>query len=240
MSPGPAASSEQARALDLAAERQGVPSAMLMAVAGFQVARLASRLLAEMSKPSPAVAVLVGKGNNGADALVAARHLAAWGTLVRCLVLGAPLSETAVDLSRAAAAAGAQLRQGVPRGGEWLAAADWALGEASLVVDGLLGTGAKGAPRGDMAALIARVNRSSASVLAIDLPSGLDCDSGAAQGECVRADHTLMLGVAKRGCTVVEAGPWVGRPWVADIGIPGSCYLELGLELPSPMGPDPA
>ncbi|MHB1502114.1 MAG: NAD(P)H-hydrate epimerase [Candidatus Dormibacteria bacterium] len=239
MSPGAAATSEQARALDLAAERQGVPTAMLMAVAGFQVARVASRLLAEMAKPTRVV-VLAGKGNNGADALVAARHLAAWGNRVRCLVLGASSSETAADLARAAAAAGAELRQVAPQGDDWLAAADWAVGEASLVVDGLLGTGAKGAPRGEMAALIARVNHSSASVLAIDLPSGLDCDSGAAPGECVRADHTLMLGVAKRGCMVVEAGPWVGRPWVADIGIPGSCYLELGLERPSPMGPDPA
>jgi NAD(P)H-hydrate epimerase len=114
------------------------------------------------------------------------------------------------------------------------------LAQATLVVDGVLGTGAVGAPRGELAELIGRVNRCSAIVLSIDLPSGLDCDSGLAPGDCVRADHTLMLGVAKRGCQEVSARHWVGRLWLADIGIPKSCYQVAGLEPPAHLGPDPA
>ncbi|MHB1576905.1 MAG: NAD(P)H-hydrate epimerase [Candidatus Dormibacteria bacterium] len=236
------ASRAQAQELDRAAERMGVPSAMLMAVAGFQTARLARRLLGESQQPDPTVAVLAGKGNNGGDGMVAARHLAAWGLRVRCLQMhssgGAePMADGLRRAAEATAVAVRRLAAGSPGLRE---AADWCLTDAALVVDGMLGTGAVGAPRGDLADLIGRVNRCSAVVLSIDLPSGLDCDSGQAPGDCVRADHTLMLGAAKRGCQELGARHWVGRLWLADIGIPRSCYLEAGLEPPEHPGPDPA
>lgn len=234
----PGVTRAQAQELDRAAERVGVPGPMLMGVAGFQTARLGRRLLEEEPLPDPVVAVLVGKGNNGGDGLVAARHLAAWGHRVRCLMTPRP-PVSQPGLAEAAAAAGADVRQpaATPSGLKELA--DWCLAEASLVVDGILGTGAVGAPRGDLAELIGRVNRCSAKVLSIDLPSGLDCDTGLAPGDCVRADHTLMLGVAKRGCQEAQARHWVGRLWLADIGIPPGCYRDLGLQPPSGLGPDP-
>ncbi len=236
------ASRAQAQQLDRAAEQAGVPAPMLMAVAGFQTARLVHRLLGEAPRSDPMVAVLAGKGNNGGDGLVAARHLAAWGHAVRCLQVRAPgvPDPVAAGLARAAEAAGAEVRPVVTGTAAVREAADWCLAQATLVVDGVLGTGAVGAPRGDLADLIVRVNRCSAVVLSIDLPSGLDCDSGLAPGDCVRADHTLMLGAAKRGCQEDRARHWVGRLWLADIGIPKACYLEAGLEPPSQLGPDPA
>jgi NAD(P)H-hydrate epimerase len=212
---------------------------MLMAVAGFQTARLAHLLLGAAFVPRGSVAVFSGRGNNGGDGLVAARHLALWGVGVRCLCMGAPGGAVQPDLASAVTASGAALKSLAPGGLQVQEDADWALEGVDLIIDALLGTGAAGAPRGEIAAFIRRINRSSATVLAVDLPSGLDADSGVALGDCVRADHTLMMGVAKLGCEQLSARHWVGHLWTADIGIPKQCYLNCELEPPSGLGPDP-
>lgn len=236
-----AASRDQSRALDAAAAGCGVPSAMLMAAAGLQTARLAAHLMTEGSVPRGRVAVLSGRGNNGGDGLVAARHLAMWGSLVRCVLLPTPGDDPGAlpDLARAAASAGVEVRQIAYGDSSVQARADWALDDVDLILDGLLGTGAAGAPRGDVATLIRRINRCSAAVLAVDLPSGLDADSGLAEGDCVRADHTVMLGAPRLGCEQLGARHWVGRRWLADIGIPRDAYRRCGLEPPVGLGPDP-
>jgi len=232
-----AATREQARALDAAAERHGVPAPMLMALAGFQCATLARQLLSEISAPHGEVAVMVGRGNNGEDALGCARHLSTWGFSVHCLLLGAQDQASQGGQARAAADSGAELL--LARPGELDRVAGLALERPDLIIDGLLGTGAVGAPRDPTATLIHRINRSSATVLAIDLPSGLDADTGGVEGDCVRADHTLMLGAAKVGCQTPAARHWVGRLWLADIGIPAAAYHDCGLALPDHLGPDP-
>ena len=234
-----AASRDQARALDSAALAAGVPGQMLMAVAGFQAARLAQRLLEEASAPRGRVAVFSGRGNNGGDGLVAARHLALWGATVRCLWLGAGDDAGQPDLGSALTASGGALRRLAAGVSSVQEDADWALEGVDLVIDALLGTGAAGAPRGETGDFIRRINRTSATVLAVDLPSGLDADSGGAPGDCVRADHTLMMGISKRGCEQLGARHWVGRLWTTDIGIPRKCYLNSELEPPSALGPDP-
>lgn len=232
-----AATREQARALDAAAERHGVPAPMLMALAGFQCASLARRLLSEITAPHGEVAVMVGRGNNGEDALGCARHLSTWGFSVHCLLLVAGDQASQGGQARAAADSGAALLVAGP--GELDRVAGLALECPDLIIDGLLGTGAVGAPRDLMATLIHRINRSSAMVLAIDLPSGLDADTGGVEGDCVRADHTLMLGAAKVGCQTPGARHWVGRLWLADIGIPAAAYHDCGLAPPDHLGPEP-
>ena len=210
---------------------------MLMALAGFQCAALARRLLTDAAAPHGQVAVMVGRGNNGGDALGCARHLSAWGFTVRCLLLATGDEIAGGDQARAAADSGAELRVAGP--GELDQATTLTLEQPDLIIDGLLGTGARGAPREEVAALIHRINRSSAAVLAIDLPSGLDADTGQVEGDCVRADHTLMLGAAKLGCQSLSARHWVGRLWLADIGIPATAYRDCGLEPPDHLGPEP-
>ncbi|MHB1526594.1 MAG: NAD(P)H-hydrate epimerase [Candidatus Dormibacteria bacterium] len=232
-----AASREQALALDAAAARHGVSAPMLMALAGFQCAALARRLLLDTASPHGQVSVLVGKGNNGGDALGCARHLSAWGFTVRCLLVGDGEQIAAGDLARAAAGSGAELRRA--GAGELDQATALTLEHPDLIVDGLLGTGARGAPRAEVAALIQRLNRSSATVMAIDLPSGLDAETGRVEGDCVRADHTLMLGAAKLGCQSLSARHWVGRLWLADIGIPAAAYRDCGLVPADHLGPEP-
>ncbi len=233
----PAATREQALALDGEAIALGVPVEMLMALAGYQVAVLARRLALAAAGPGAAVAVVAGRGNNGGDALVSARHLLDWGLPTRVLI-PVPVEEMGATsgLARAAQGAGAELLVlGDGRG----QSAERAISGASLVVDGLLGTGSRGAPREPTAAVISRVNRSSAEVLSVDLPSGLDADTGEVLGECVRAHHTLMLGVAKAGCLAPGARHWVGRGWLADIGIPREAYVRAGLAAPGRRAPEP-
>lgn len=233
----PAATREQALALDGEAIALGVPVEMLMALAGYQVAVLARRLALAAAGPGAAVAVVAGRGNNGGDALVSARHLLDWGLPTRVLI-PVPVEELGATsgLARAAQGAGAELLVlGDGRG----QSAERAISGASLVVDGLLGTGSRGAPREPTAAVISRVNRSSAEVLSVDLPSGLDADTGEVLGECVRAHHTLMLGVAKAGCLAPGARHWVGRGWLADIGIPREAYVRAGLAAPGRRAPEP-
>lgn len=205
-----------------------------MAVAGFQCARLAHQLLT----PPPAaarVAVLAGRGNNGGDALGCARHLSAWGAAVRAVALS-DLTDPGTSYSRqaqAAQAAGVELRSA---GGDAESAIEWALQGATLIVDGLLGTGSSGPARGPVADAIRRTNAAAAPVLAIDVPSGLDATAGDTSGECVRASATLMLGTPKSGCLAPRSAALVGRLWLADIGVPGEAYREVGVTPPNFAG----
>jgi hydroxyethylthiazole kinase-like uncharacterized protein yjeF len=230
------ASAEQARGLDAAALRAGVSVDALMALAGFQCARLAQRLFAGREDDSR-VAVLAGRGNNGVDALGCARHLASWGHRVRVVVLADAENPDSIYARQttAAVAAGADLRsyaEGL------VASLAWALAGAGVIVDGLLGTGSTGPPRGMLVEVVQGINSASASVLAIDLPSGLDATSGEVAGECVRADATLMLAVAKSGCLVESVRSIVGQLWLADIGVPAESYRAVGLAPPDFHGGD--
>jgi NAD(P)H-hydrate epimerase len=226
------ASGEQARALDLAAAGLGVSNDALMALASFQCARLARRLLCEQGQERPRpLAVLAGRGNNGADALGCARHLAAWGHPVRAATLADPTHRGDVysNQLRAALASGVEVREATDDLG---AAIRWTLEGAALAVDGLLGTGTTGPARGAVAAAIAAVNLGGVRVMAIDVPSGLDATTGERPGECLRAADTLMLAIAKSGCLAAQASAWVGRPWLADIGVPAGAYAAVGLRRP--------
>jgi hydroxyethylthiazole kinase-like uncharacterized protein yjeF len=231
-----AASAEQARGLDAAALRAGVSVDALMALAGFQSARLTRRLFGTRSEDLR-VAVLAGRGNNGADALGCARHLAAWGHPVRVLVL-ADIDDpesTYARQARAAVAAGAELRS---HNEGFESALEWTLAGAGAIVDGLLGTGSTGPPRGMMGDGVRGINSASAAVLSIDLPSGLDASSGEVAGECVHADATLMLAIAKSGCLAESARSIVGQLWLADIGVPAASYRVVGLAPPDLRGGD--
>ena len=163
------------------------------------------------------VAVVAGTGNNGGDAMAAARHLHRWGRLhsVACLdaarLTGAPASELTALLE-----AGVRV-DGEPR-----------FEGANLVLDGIFGTGLKRAPEGRAADWIEAINRSGHRVVAVDLPSGIDADTGRAPGAAVTADLTVTLGLPKVGLEPATAG----EIWVADIGIPAQAFAEIGVALP--------
>jgi NAD(P)H-hydrate epimerase len=111
-------------------------------------------------------------------------------------------------------------------------------GDASLVIDGLIGYSLSGPPRGNFAMLIDWANRAAAPVLALDVPSGLDATSGTVWEPCIRATATMTLALPKRGLLARGARGAVGELYLADIGVPPQLYARppLGLVVASPFG----
>ncbi|MFM1995882.1 MAG: Bifunctional NAD(P)H-hydrate repair enzyme Nnr [Planctomycetota bacterium] len=197
----------------------GLPGIALMENAG----RGAAAVLHERA-PRARVSIVCGKGNNAGDGFVIARHLANLGHEVRLLLACDP-----GDL-RGDAALNWQVvdRMGLPAIRlDAAAQADWeeAIAGADWIVDALLGTGAVGPPRGAIATAIAAVNavaaRDGVHVLAVDLPSGLDCDSGLVAEPCIRADITATFVAPKVGFESPGAVAVLGAVRVVDIGAPG-------------------
>jgi NAD(P)H-hydrate epimerase len=208
----PTLSSAEARDIDrLTAERFAIPVSWLMEAAGWQVARHCRGR----------AYVVCGRGNNGGDGLAAARHLHRWGRLagVACTDAGA-LTGPAAEQARALAALGVTV------------APEPSIGDATLVVDALLGTGLARPAEGRMADWIGAVNRSGLRVVSVDVPSGLDADTGRAAGACVRAALTVTLGLPKPGLLAGDGPALAGEVWVADIGIPAEAYAAIGITVP--------
>jgi hydroxyethylthiazole kinase-like uncharacterized protein yjeF len=190
-----------------------------MAAAGLAVARLALAV-APHARP---VHVWAGPGNNGGDGLVAARHLHLAGIPVEVMLL-ADESRMPADAAWAlegALAAGVHVHAGLP--------SPAAQTRAGLLVDALLGLGASRAPQGELAAAIRALNASHLPVLAVDLPSGLQADTGALLGtESVRAHATLSLLTLKPGCFTGLGRDHAGEMWLDTLGLnPGKATALL-------------
>ena len=197
---------DEIRALDARAiEEAGLPGAALMESAG----AAAAALLRERWPQARTVAVVCGPGNNGGDGFVVARRLREAG-LEAWLVLAAERERWRGDAATMLRVADAL---GVPEGG---------LEGADVVVDALLGTGARGAPEGDLLGVVERVNASGAPVLALDIPSGVDATSGETAGAAVRAALTICFGGRKLGTAIEPGRGHAGEVVSADIGLPGS------------------
>jgi NAD(P)H-hydrate epimerase len=110
--------------------------------------------------------------------------------------------------------------------------AQLSLGGAEVVVDALFGTGLSRAPEGKFAAWIEAVNDSGSRVIAVDLPSGLDADTGVAYSPTVRANTTVTLGLAKPGLLTNDGPEMAGEVWLADIGVPYEAYAAVGVDVP--------
>lgn len=213
----PILTAAEMRAADVAAADQaGVPTLLLMENAGRGLADVARRERA--ASPGP-VAIVCGPGSNGGDGFVAARHLAGAGVPVRVLLV-APPSQGRGDAAVALAAAG-RVGVSIQDGSGWSDGAAWQahLEGASVVVDAIFGTGFHGEVRGPAAAAIAGMNQVVARKLAVDIPSGLDADTGRASGPVFRADVTATMGAWKLGLAIDAAGP-AGRVEVVDLGVP--------------------
>jgi NAD(P)H-hydrate epimerase len=210
------------RAADQAIARVlGVPTARLMESAGRGVAEVVRRELAE----TPGEVVIVcGAGSNGGDGFVAARHLAEAGRRVRVL-LTAPRSKLQGDAAAALAALDETAVVPVEDGSFWSDAAAWRAhlggGNTRLagVVDAIFGTGFHGPVRDVPAAALAAMNAAPGRKIAVDIPSGLDADTGRAAGVVFRADLTATMGARKLGLCLEASAP-VGRIELVDLGAP--------------------
>lgn len=222
------------RRIDAAcAARFGLPTLCLMEQAGAAVARQALAMLRRMR--SRRVIVVCGRGNNGGDGLVAARLLHNTGASV-VIVLASPARAFAGD---AAVHVGVARRMGLPmasgtRGAAMIRAVRSR--RPTLIIDALFGTGLDRPIIGRAAGLIAGMNDArttgGACVLAVDLPTGLDADTGQGWGTpgapCVRADATVTLVALKPGLHTALGRARAGRIVVADIGVPAALLRQAG------------
>lgn len=211
-------SREEVRGLDvLAAEELGLSTLILMENAG----RGAAEWLRQRFGRGR-VAVVCGPGNNGGDGAVLARHWDAVGDPVHVVWLVpaerlAPDAATQHDILRRSGISQEHFDAGVPGAAEALAAV---LAETDFVVDAVLGTGLTRPVEGVFALAVESINRSGKPVLALDLPSGLDADTGQPLGVAVRAAATATFVAPKLGFGAEEARAYVGEVHVVSIGLP--------------------
>jgi hydroxyethylthiazole kinase-like uncharacterized protein yjeF len=199
----------------------GVPGAVLMENAGRAAAEEALRLIAERGSRPGRAAVLCGAGNNGGDGWVILRHLSMAGVRATAWTAAEParLTGDAALNFRIATALGLSIETLAAPADIERARAQW--NQCDVLVDALLGTGFEGEVRPPLDAILAAANSARAGAkLAVDLPSGLDCDSGRPSRATFRADVTVTFVARKRGFDAPEAAPWIGRVVVAGIGVP--------------------
>lgn len=212
---------EEVREIDRAAiEDYGIPGVVLMENAGRFAAEIAMDMVGRRADAN--VAVFCGKGSNGGDGFVIVRHMMNAGLSPRlCVAARAEelRGETDAGINfEILLKMGARAREAV---GETAAeVADEMLRGADLVVDALLGTGIDGEVREPMRTLIDSVNEAGCPVLAIDIPSGLDCNTGETLGAAVRATETVTFVGPKVGFFEADGPSCVGKIHVGDIGAP--------------------
>ncbi len=219
---------EQMRHLD---RNAGVPVPQLMENAGLAVAQEARLLLGEVAER--AVLVLVGPGNNGGDGLVAARHLHDWGSKVDVHMLK-PRDASQDDVYRQVVERDIPVKIAAEDKG--FQALDEMLSRADVVIDSLLGTGRMRPIDGELAEILKRLAAARQRplpphILALDVPSGIDADTGAVDPLCVPAEVTVTMGHSKIGLHALPAAQYCGRIEVVDIGIPPALSENLPYEL---------
>jgi hydroxyethylthiazole kinase-like uncharacterized protein yjeF len=198
---------------DRFAIRAGIPALVLMERAGLAVAREAARLARTRGR----IVVLCGPGGNGGDGFVAARCLAGWGYPTQVYLLGekSALREDAAEMA-------ARWSGGVH------AAEAFSTDGADLIIDALYGAGLSRDVDGLAADCIGRINHGPGKVLAVDVPSGLDGETGAARGIAVEASATITFFRLKPGHLLSSGGGKTGRLALADIGIPEAALEAIG------------
>ena len=220
---------EQMQRLEGSSASEGVSTDTLIESAGLAVAKVASRELG--SAAGRRILVLVGPGNNGGDGLVAARHLQRWGAEVTAWV---PIPRRDEDPKLTLA-----LEYGVhvlsAKDDSTVKDLDAMLARADLVIDAVLGTGKarplEGTIKEAMKQLRASRERNNTNILALDLPTGLNADTGETDPACLDADVTVALGYPKTGHFRFPGAAKLGRLEVVDIGIPRHVGENIRLEM---------
>ena len=206
-----------------AIEKYGIPSIVLMENAGRAVAHSTTSYLKNKANT---VAIFCGKGNNGGDGLVCARHLINnnYKAIIYLLVRKTPFkADPAINMNilikmkqKITEICDIKTVDAIKRNFK-----------ADLVVDAIFGTGFKGAPDILSSAVINFINQLNVPVISVDIPSGLDATSGKAYGSCIRAKRTITFGLPKKGLYKNRGSVVCGKIVVADIGLPNVRKLKL-------------
>ena len=220
---------EQMRQIDQESIRLGTPSSVLMENAGKAVAEETQRSLGKMENQH--ILCLIGPGNNGGDGLVAARYLHDWGARVSLYLCSQrPPDDSNLELVQERGITCVEAAQD-----KNLDELDNLLSSATCVIDALLGTGRMRPLEGIFQQVLNRVGTAKKNrnlgIIAVDLPSGLDADSGAVDPACLYADSTVTLAFPKLGLFGSPGVERVGKLKIADIGIPESLAESVATEL---------
>ena len=222
----PVLDTKGARAFDAHHIDKGhVPSIVLMENAGRGAAEIILGVLGAQRRVGP-VAIVCGAGNNGGDGFVVARHLAIAGVELRVIFVGdeAKLTRDARTQRDAFAGTGGAVDDATPTAAE--------LSTCTLVVDALFGTGLSRELEGEARRAVEAINGAGQPVVALDLPSGIDADTGEVHGVAVKAAHTVTFGTRKIGLYTTHGADHAGAVYLAHIGVPA------GGQLPLPDGVD--
>jgi NAD(P)H-hydrate epimerase len=206
----------QVREIDRRAiEEYHVPGIVLMENAARAAADAAWEILDR--RVGSNVLIVCGSGNNGGDGLAIARHLHNRGAAVHVSLLKHELKGDAA------------INYAIVKAMKLLSVGDTinAIAQPDLIIDSIFGTGLDRAPTGAAAEAIESINRSNAKILAIDVPSGLDCDTGKSLGVCVRATRTITFVAEKVGFANPDAKQFLGEVIVGDIGCPRELIEEI-------------
>lgn len=198
----------------------GIPGIVLMENAGLAVVQQVKKMFPDLK--GKRINIFAGPGNNGGDGFVVARHLHQLGARVRVYLTCAPekiTQDAAVNLG-IVHKLGISVYQVEE---QFLSKLPIALRMSDLIIDAILGTGARGPLAGIYPELVRVINDSGTPVVAVDIPTGVEADTGAVWGEAIRADVTVTFALPKRGLLLYPGASFAGRWHVADIGIP----LEL-------------
>jgi len=199
-----------------AIEELGIPSIILMENAGRGVSDVAIDMLKGASGKK--VAIFCGTGNNGGDGFVAARYLLGQGIELSVYIVGAKSSiknDPLINLNKLG-------KMGVK------------IDEISspikidvdVIIDAIFGIGLKGEVKGEVKDIIVDLNRSDISIISIDVPSGLDADTGKILGEAIRAKKTVTMQFAKKGFYIEKGPEYTGEVITVDIGMPKQLCAE--------------
>ncbi|HOV80412.1 MAG TPA: NAD(P)H-hydrate dehydratase [Bacillota bacterium] len=210
---------EEMKALDRAAiEQYGIPGLVLMENAGRCVVEVIRQVLGEVR--DKVITVFIGKGNNGGDGLVIARHLLNAGAGVKVLSLVNP------DEIKGDAKANLEIWRKMEQKvfslhhGDVINVVRLALMNTDLIVDAIFGTGFRGRAGEKAGRVIEALNGSGKPIVAVDVPSGLDADTGKVRGPCIQAAHTVTFALPKLGLILEPGAGYAGRLHITDISIP--------------------
>jgi NAD(P)H-hydrate epimerase len=210
----------------VAIERFGINGLVLMENAG---SAAAGYIIGLLERPVAAsVCVIAGTGNNAGDGFVVARHLSNADVAVNVLICGSR------DRIKGDALSNLCIIENMSLPIEYISPSCENVSEVvtkrvgcvDVIVDAMLGTGAAGPPREPICSIIEVVNKLQVTVVALDIPSGLDCDSGEPLGPAIKADHTITFVAMKKGFVGGQASRYTGHVTVASIGIRSDLLLQ--------------
>lgn len=204
----------------VATETFHIPLEMMMENAGRALALLAMR-----EGGGGSVLILAGRGNNGGGGLAAARHLHNRGVKVEVALLEGKASYAGVPAKQLRIVEATRVRTAPAKRGP-------SLQDHDLLIDAMVGYGLKDDLRGTAAEMARAANESGVPILALDVPSGLNGDTGVPGSPCVSAARTLTLALPKAGLLEPQAADFVGELYLGDIALPPELYRHFGVERP--------